>query len=448
MNGASSYFAKSRARCRVVTGIALALAVSASTGRARAAAPVPTEVDVAAMLGSPAALAAWIERHDPEVAIARAQIAQASAEVRAAGLLPNPVLDIGVDNIPLGRTNPPGLGWSQTNVYSVGLSETFELGKRGPRADAARLRFASAEQRMRGALVSRIAEARLALGRVVYFGARQRLFEERLKAAQRIAAVEHTRLEQGALSGHDHDRLLLETTNLGLEAVEASADYALALTECRAVMRAPCRAPSSANGLDTAAPVPATPPSSLAEPAEALALKLDGQAARADATLARRRAIPDPTFRIGYTRSQFTISGDNANTLSASLSVPLPIFDHGQADLARATARAQELDRAGDAYRTATRALLEGYWTQKRGLEANVGELEAHAVPRSAGVLSATEEAFKRGQADTTSLLLAQRAHRALVQELLELRFKLFAVRNQLRRALELDLRAPKEPQS
>lgn len=443
-------FAKTTARRRMVTSTALALVVVASTSSslARAAAPSAAEVDVAAMLGSAAALTAWLERYDPEVAIARAQAAQASAEVRAAGMLPNPVLDLGVDNIPLGKTSPPGLGWSQTNVYSVGLSETFELGKRGPRTEAARLRLASAEQRARGALVTRIAEARLTLGRVVYLGARQRMFEERLAAARRIAEVERTRLEQGALSGQDHDRLLLETTSLGLEAAEASAEHALALTECRAVMRAPCRAPSSADGLDAAASVPAARPSTRAEPAEVLALKLDGQAARADATLARRRAIPDLTLRLGYSHSQFTVSGDIANTLSASLSVPLPIFDHGQADLARAAARAQELDSAGDAQQRTVRAALEGYWTQKASLEAAASELETHAIPRSAGVLSATEEAFKRGQADTTSLLLAQRAHRALVQEHLDLRFKLFAVRNQLRRALELDLRAQKEPQS
>src|SRR5262249_15724520 len=50
---------------------------------------------------------------------------------------------------------------------------------------------------------------------------------------------------------------------------------------------------------------------------------------RADALVgqARREALPDVSLGISFTHSEFTVSGDNPNSLALSLSLPLPVFD-------------------------------------------------------------------------------------------------------------------------
>jgi hypothetical protein len=57
---------------------------------------------------------------------------------------------------------------------------------------------------------------------------------------------------------------------------------------------------------------------------------MEGAAASDEADLAAARAIPDLTFRLGYTRDTFAVSGDLANSLALSVAAPLPFFDHGQ----------------------------------------------------------------------------------------------------------------------
>jgi hypothetical protein len=116
-------------------------------GRAAAAesAEVPTaRVSVAALLRQSSRLAAWLASHSPEIHAARARVAQSRADVRTSHLLQNPVLDASLANVPVSETNPPGLSFNETAIYTVGLSETVELGKRGPRIAGAELRQKSA----------------------------------------------------------------------------------------------------------------------------------------------------------------------------------------------------------------------------------------------------------------------------------------------------------------
>ena len=97
-------------------------------------------VDVAALLARPADLVRWVEAHYADMAAARARLGQAQADTQASGLFQNPALDVTASNYPIGKTNPPNLPLRDSLIASVGLSQTFELGKRGPRMTSADLR--------------------------------------------------------------------------------------------------------------------------------------------------------------------------------------------------------------------------------------------------------------------------------------------------------------------
>lgn len=397
-----------------------------------------------ALLRDDTALVRWLEERHGDIHAAEARVAQAQADVgQSRLLLPNPQLDTALGGIVVGATNPPGLDFGQTANFGLGLTQTFDLGKRGPRIEAAELRAKSAKKSFEAMIADKVADARFALARVTHLRARLALLEANLVSAKSVADLERSRLEHGALSGTDYDRLVLDTLSLEADVGRNRAEYAGALAACRAAVFAPCEAGNAdMHDVEIAAPLP----SSLGRAAEAIprradieAAELEGDAARQDAVLARRRAIPDPSVRLGYVRDQLLIAGSQANTLSLSVSIPLPIFDRGQHDAAKADAHATEQRYVAESMRVAAEA---GYGTltdRAAYLETVLQMLDKTAVPKSSGVLDSTSTAFHQGQVSMTDLLLARRTHLALLLNQMDLRFEFFSVRNDLRRVLGLD---------
>ena len=410
-----------------------------------------------ALLRDDGALVEWIGRRNGEILAADARIAQASADVGASRLLlPNPTADVAVGGFTLGRTNPAagsgdpkypnGLGFGDTSNFNGGISQTIELGKRGPRMEAADLRLKGARKSYELALSDKLADARYALARVVYLKARLSTLEDGLASAQKSDELQKSRLDHGGISGNDYDRLQLDTISLETDVARSRSEYVGALAACEGILYAPCDA---AEGGIAALDAAAALPGSLPEPAGSIgrrpdieAAQLEGAAAEQDAVLARRRAIPDPTVRLGYTHDNLLVSGSQPNTLSLSVSVPLPFFDRGQHDAAKAAARAAEQRYLVTALSASAQASYVGLVDHRTFLEAALKRLDAVAVPRSAGVLDTTQKAFGQGQVGMTDLLLARRTHLGLILNQLDMRFDYFSVRNDLRRVLGLDASA------
>jgi cobalt-zinc-cadmium efflux system outer membrane protein len=400
-----------------------------------------SRVSVPALLRESPRLAAWLSAHSPEIQAARARLSQSSAETRQSRVLPNPVLDASLGNVALGPTTPPGLGFNETAIYNVGLSQTFELGKRGPRIAGAELREKAAQLELLSAERDQLSQARLALGSALYRGLRVSIFEETVRDAERAADLERTRYEQKALSGTEYDRLLLDLANLRADFERERAEYGAALAECAAALGASCElGGATEQDLTSAAAVDVSQVAAarLERRPDVQALEAERQASEREAELARARAIPDVTFRLGYTHDRFVESGDNRNTLSFSVQLPLPVFDRGQHDSTRALGHAVELTETKRALLLQARADLEGLLSRKATLEKVLGGIEKESLPRSASVLSSTQIAFDHGGVSLTDLLLARRNHIALRLTLLDERFELFGIRNELERVLSL----------
>jgi outer membrane protein, heavy metal efflux system len=394
---------------------------------------------VPALLRDGSRLAAWLASHSPELHAARARLAQSSADTRASHLLLNPVLDASLGNVPVGETNPPGLSFNETAIYTVGLSETVELGKRGPRIAGAELREKSAALQLVSAERDQLSSARFALANALYRGLRVTIFQESLKDAEHGAELERTRFEQKALSGTEYDRLLLDLANLRADFERERAEYGAALADCAAALGAECELGGSReDDLSGAAPVDLALASAsrLEHRPDLQALDAERQAAERDASLARGRAIPDVTFRVGYSHDRFVASGDNRNTLTFGVALPLPVFDRGQHDSSKALNRAVELRDTRLALLLQARAGLAGLLTRKATLENVLSTLEHESLPRSSSVLQSTQTAFDHGGVSLTDLLLARRTQIALQLTMLDERFELFGIRNELYRVV------------
>lgn len=399
-------------------------------------------MSVAQLLRDASALRALVMKKSPQIAAADARIAQAQADVGAAHLLPNPTVDVTTGGLVLGETNPKGLNYGQTGLFDVGLSQMIEIGKRGPRIEAANNRLESAQASAQAATQDVVGDAREALGKVAYYNARSSLLDEGATAARKGVTVENAKLSLGGTSGVDFDRLTLEVITLEAEAARGKTELAGALALCQALLHAPCdETGAGEDDLDASADVPAAAPSGdkVDDRADIVAMRKDAEASQSDAALARAKAIPDPTVRVGYTHDLLTLAGNQANVLSVSVSLPLPIFDHGQHEAARATARASELSRVADAITLTATSDANGLRSKTAYLQKVLGTMKKDAIPKAQSVVGVTEKAFSEGQVGLTDLLLARRAYLGLRLSEIDLSYEHFTARSALRRALGID---------
>jgi cobalt-zinc-cadmium efflux system outer membrane protein len=403
----------------------------------------PLTISVREMLGDPARLVAFVSTHQGDVHAAASRVEQARADLAQSRLRPNPSLSLGLSDLALGATNPPGLGFNDTAIYGVTLTQTFEIGKRGPRTTASTLRAAATQDSYLDAVTDRVAAARAALGRIVFLGERQRALEESLTAAVQVVGLQKTRFEKGDLSGNDYDRLLLDTSALETDVRDNRNELEAAFRDCATVLRARCDASGSEAQWLEEATLPSRPPLDLEGVLDARpdlrSLGRQEEAALADAQLAHNRRIPDPALSVGYTRDRLVISGDQPKTIGFSLAIPLPAFDRGQNDAAKAKAHAQELHEMRAVARAQARGEIENLRARQTFLQGALATLRDDSVPRSRRVLESTVNAVNSGEVGMTDLLLARRTHIELTLRLLQLQKDAFDVATDLRHALALD---------
>lgn len=383
------------------------------------------------------ALANWMSRSH-EVSAAKDELSAARADYRDSQLLPNPNLDLGVSNLALGPSNPRDLPLGNMLIYGAGVSELVELGKRGPRGEAAAMRAYAAERGVASTLGARVADARLALGRLLYAKARANELDQSLTQARAAAAVAKGRLDHQALSGVDYDRLLIDLGGVESETVRAHADIDAAQVECDTVLRAHCVADdvdvSALQRAEDGAKAPA-----IEQRADIAQLSYQAAAEEKDAILAGRRAIPDLTFRLGYTRDTFTVSGDQAHTLGLTISAPIPVFDRGQHAKSAALSRASSFNNQRASAIAGAKSAIAALQARKQAIAGALAKLEQESLPRVDAVLRAQEHGLTEGQLDITDLVLARRDAITLRLRSLDLQFELFSTNNELRQALGLD---------
>ncbi len=420
-----------------VGGAAFAQPASESTTADTEQASVPS------LLVGSELLVRWLAVANADVRAAAERVNQASADRRQAGVLPNPALSFQVGDITIGQTNPPGLPLSQTTAFTWGLSEVVEIGKREPRQRSAELKRGAAGEDYIGTLGKTTADARLALGKIAYLRLKQAVLDDNLQAARGVAGLEHARANAGDISGNDYERIVLDTQSFELDVARNKSDLSEAMGECRTVMASRCNPNGVVDDLiDRAAELPSPLPEADGDLAQRWDLRswaLQAESARADADLARARAIPDPDLQVSLTHDNLTVAGNQPNSFTVGFSIPLPFFDTGSHDASKAESHARELEQTARGALLDAQSDVEGLEEREHWLSGAIDTLRKDAIPRSVMVLEATRKAFDTGHVSLSDLLLAEKTHRELTIKLLDLRWELFQARNELRRTLGLD---------
>lgn len=279
------------------------------------------------------AVAAFLAR-SPLVAAAKQQVQVAGADVIGAGIRANPVLEVAREQV------FPAAGSSEEN--RLGLQVPISLpGKRDRRVAIAQSGVAIAQARVQERLQELTLEFRSVYGEAYAAAARSDALAADLAGLRRIERVIEARAKAGESAGYDLIRVRLARS--AAEARLASERAEAERLRARLVGMADLAATGS---LKFATPAPLPPDDDLityamAHRAELLAVR--AERARADQTidLAQRLRWPDPAVAVGLKHTSEPTSQGLGYTLG--LTWPLPFFDRGQGEAARASAERERL---------------------------------------------------------------------------------------------------------
>ncbi len=357
------------------------------------------------------AMAELVWEHSPDLAVARARVGLAEAEIIRAHVFLNPTFDFAWTGIAVGETNPAGLTLAQTPSYAFTLSQTFELGKRGPRQAAARASKRAISFDLWEALRQRFIDVQVKVAEVASAEVRIQALSEAAADASKLSKVQQARASKGDTSGLDSDRARLDEQKILSNLGEAQENLQNALIECAHAIGITCVPfgdPISAQDfLEKARSI--EPVLELSLRPDLKSLEAQSEAAADLATLAARHAVPDPTVRVGYVRDQLVIAGDQPNSLFVGVTLPLPFFDHGQADAQAARVQAETADRTRALLSELGRRDIERLARQLTLAKGRQATLTMQTLPLARQVVEALAKTVLVGGAPIQDLLLARR---------------------------------------
>ncbi len=391
----------------------------------------------------------------PDVLEARTAAGIAASEVTRAGRFPNPALDFTWGTIPVGRTNPPHVSDPLDRVpnYTAGLSELIELAKRGPRQAASIAEYERSHAQALAALATRFFDLLGAVGHIAKSQLRAAVTGQLVEASSALLDLDRARASKGDIAVVDLDRAEVEHDRLLATRDAALTELETARAECVAIVGVPCEAFESGKSarafLERAAT--AALPAQWSDELEhrrpdIAALDAALRAARQRATLAQHKVIPDVTVRLGYTYDQFVLSGNQRNSVSLGMQLPLPVADQGQADVQAATATLVRAAQTRQVLADTGRITLQAA-TRRRELIATRARQLDSALAKARDVRDTLTAAQRRGGTSLTDVLLARRGYQELLLDRSDLDAEAFEAVLKVRAAAALFPRPSDQPE-
>jgi cobalt-zinc-cadmium efflux system outer membrane protein len=362
---------------------------------------------------------ALARNHD--VIASRLELETAEFDRVQAGVYPNPVFGYGLGNLVLGRaTGSPPMpqpGFFGQTVHAFSISDVVDIwGKRSARLRAANRSVAFKKLLAEDAIREIVYAVRSAFADVVREQSERDLSHETRARYDETVHLSRSRFAAGDISDAELKKVELE----GLRYQNAEVDAVMELDLSRQKLAA-LLALGSADQLpgplqETEAPRMDYAMGPLID--RALMQRPDVRAAKeakllSDAMLAQARREADPDISLGlvYTHSQFTVSGDNSNTIGVAISVPLPIFDRNQANIGRAEVDRRRADNEGQKLVLEVRYDVAGAFRRVERAKSLLDVFNGGMLTRAESALKVAENSYRAGGISLLELLEAQRTY-------------------------------------
>jgi outer membrane protein, heavy metal efflux system len=389
---------------RMITTILVGLVLGmgpASMARAQARPELPEAVTLDRALQ-------LLQEESPMARAARARVEVAVAERIRARVYPNPTLSYG--GLALAR----GADIGPVGQHQIVIEQPILFfGQVGARKEFADLNVRAEHQGVRADLADRALLVRQAFVALLARQERVRVLEESMSDLERIEEIVRGRHKAGDRSIYDVSRLELEVTALRVELRNARTSVEDASGGLAALLGFPGWRPRASGELEPAAI--ATSVDRLWDTAQGQRPSI--QAARARVAfarggllLARRERLPVPAIALGTLLTQ----NESSQSVFIGLSLPLPIFDRGQGDIASARAEINAQTRVLDMELAETRAELDRARTVFVEQRETLREVESQMLERIPNFRRMAEDSYRGGSSGILDLLDALRSVKAI----------------------------------
>jgi cobalt-zinc-cadmium efflux system outer membrane protein len=283
---------------------------------------------------------------DPRVLAAFEGVKQAEADVRSASQAPNPSLSLSGGLLPFGSSFTPAVPGGPTQL-DIELSYPLDwivFGKRGAAVGSARAGLAQAHAVYEDFVRQRRSEIAAAFVDVLEAVELLELARQDASDLERIQAIAEQRVAVGGAPPVEVDRTAVAVLEARREARRREAALGTARATLAAILgRTGADAEFEAAG-DLGVGAPGAPPdlTSLFAAAEKarpdlVARRQAVEKAAADVHLAQRKAWPDLTSRVAYSRQyQESLGFPDASSYGVGLDLALPLFDRNQGGVSKA----------------------------------------------------------------------------------------------------------------
>lgn len=340
----------------------------------------------------------------------RSEGAVAEAEVATASVYPNPTVSYSV----YGRVQGQSEAINGTQ-HQVWVEQPILLGQDGHRRDAARGAAAARRAEVEASVFGVTIEARRRFLALLAAQENVRLLEATRADLGRVSDLVHGRADAGAQSAYDVARVELEVAQHDARIASARADVSERSAALAAWLGLAGWSPVARGAFPVEAPVltlERLSPMALSRSAALLAARRRVAATGLDVRRAERERWPIPTVGLGA----YVTTDGGSTSLYGSVSLPVPLWDTGNAQVRRARAAGEAAEAAAQSIEAELRARLEG---ALQAHDARRVALERHQQSAMAGLARLREmaEASYRGGATRVFELLDAFRTQLAVQE-------------------------------
>lgn len=345
-------------------------------------------------------------RSHPEVVVAECRVSAAESRQVQATLRPNPELQFDVENF-AGSGETRGLRSAETTAQ---VSQLIELGgKRLHRIEVAGLGRDVETWRRESMRLDVIAQTRKAFIGVVTAQERLATAGELVSLSRDLVRVVSARVKAGKVSPVEQTRAGVAATRTEIEVVRAEGELAAARQRLAAQwgQETPFLARAEEE-FERILPLPDVN-QLLANLERSPDLKRwASEMALGEASLSLAQAQRQPDITLGGGVRHFAEPDDVA--LLASISVPLPIFDRNQGNVAEARYRVIEIEAQRRAEHARLAAELQSAYQRLRASRAEVETIRDRVLPSANQALSLTRTGYQHGKFSYADVIEAQRA--------------------------------------
>jgi len=355
-------------------------------------------------------------KNNPGLIAERLGIPVAETAVITAALRPNPVLSASSDHL-------DWLGTGYNDVNGAGPVETAvrvdlpveRAHKREYRVDTAGYGKKIAEARVADSIRKLRLDVTLACIDVLEAKARLDLANDNLKSLDGLVQLNQTRVNGGAIAPLELTRS--RVAMLQFRATVKTAE--LSLTTARTRLQALLGRRPGQGIIDIADPMkialPAQTPDLIRVQADALTLRPDLQAvrfdqARSQAELRLQIAQSKVDYSVGMEyRRQQGVNG-TGNSVGFFVSVPLPVFNRNQGEIARVQAEQTQLSKELDTVQAQIGSEVVTAYREYETARGLIEEIERDLLKPSQEARDTTAYVYQAGASSLTDVLEAQRA--------------------------------------